>query len=71
MKGAGLEMVHLNANEQPWHPVYLFAVDTKKPEAWQGQFPPPIIGDLAGTSTTTRAVFRRLADLCVSEGRMN
>jgi hypothetical protein len=39
MKGAGLELIHLRANEQPWYPVYLFAVGSKKPEQWKGQFP--------------------------------
>lgn len=39
MKNAGLELVHLSANEQPWYPVYLFAVGSRQPEKWSGVFP--------------------------------
>lgn len=39
MKNAGLELIHLSANEQPWHPVYLFAVGSKKVGQWKGKFP--------------------------------
>jgi hypothetical protein len=39
MKNAGLELIHISANEQPWYPVYLFAVGSKKPDAWKGTFP--------------------------------
>ena len=34
----GLEMVYCEANDQPWYPVYLVAVGTKKPEVWKDQF---------------------------------
>ncbi len=39
MEKSGLELVHLSANEQPWYPVYLFAVGSKRPGDWQGPFP--------------------------------
>ena len=39
MEKSGLELVHLSANEQPWYPVYLFAVGSKQPAAWKGKFP--------------------------------
>lgn len=39
MKNAGLELIHLSANEQPWYPVYLFAIGSKKPESWKRKFP--------------------------------
>ena len=39
MGRAGLELVHINANEQPWYPVYLIAVGTKNPDRWRKAFP--------------------------------
>lgn len=40
MNGAGLGLIHLNANEQPWYPVYLFAVGSKRPaRAVEGKVP--------------------------------
>lgn len=39
MRNAGLELVHLSANEQPWYPVYLVAVGSKKAVGWRGVFP--------------------------------
>lgn len=39
MEKSGLELIHLAANEQPWYPVYLLAVGSKKASRWKGQFP--------------------------------
>ncbi len=39
MSLAGLEMIHLCANEQPWYPVYLLAVGSKQAQHWTGRFP--------------------------------
>ena len=39
MKLAGCELVHLDANDQPWYPVYLLAIGTKHPDKWRGTFP--------------------------------
>lgn len=39
MEQSGLELIHLSANEQPWYPVYLVAVGSKKPGDWKGKFP--------------------------------
>lgn len=39
MELAGCELIHLAANDQPWYPVYLLAIGSKKADAWSGVFP--------------------------------
>lgn len=39
MQHAGLELIHLSSNDQPWYPIYLFAIGSKNVDAWDDIFP--------------------------------
>lgn len=38
---AGMELLYVSANDQPWYPVYLLAIGSHRPQAWAGRFPSP------------------------------
>jgi hypothetical protein len=38
---AGLQLLYINSNDNPWYPVYLFAVASRMPERWAGRFGGP------------------------------
>ena len=35
----GFTTLYVSANEQPWFPVYVFYIASRKPGAWKGKFP--------------------------------
>lgn len=39
MRLAGCELICLQANDQPWYPVYLLAIGSKDPSRWGDTFP--------------------------------
>ncbi len=39
MEDNGMTLLHLNSNDSPWFPVYLFAIGSKQPAKWASQFP--------------------------------
>lgn len=41
MENNGLTLLHLNSNNSPWFPVYLFAIGSKQPAKWATHFPTP------------------------------
>lgn len=41
MEDNGLTLLHLSSNDNPWYPVYLFAIGSKHPGKWNDKFPSP------------------------------
>ncbi len=41
MESNGLTLIHLNSNDCPWFPAYLFAIGSKQPAKWAARFPEP------------------------------
>jgi hypothetical protein len=41
MENNGLTLLHMSSNNNPWFPVYILAIASRKPQQWASQFPAP------------------------------